>query len=88
MSLPKPSDLHPTTKTNNLVYLKALITNPNIHVGDYTYYFDPEGPMEFETKNVLYLHPHFEDHLTENPVAIRWLVMMFGLGMDPLYYQE
>lgn len=37
-------------------YLKNFITSPNIEVGDYTYYDDPDGPEHFE-KNVLY---HFD----------------------------
>ncbi len=37
-------------------YLKNFITSPNIEVGDYTYYDDPNGPEHFE-KNVLY---HFD----------------------------
>ena len=37
-------------------YLKNFITSPNIEVGDYTYYDEPDGPEHFE-KNVLY---HFD----------------------------
>lgn len=37
-------------------FLKALVKNPLIEVGDYTYYDDPDGPEHFE-KNVLY---HFD----------------------------
>lgn len=37
-------------------YSKNFITSPNIEVGDYTYYDDPDGPEHFE-KNVLY---HFD----------------------------
>lgn len=37
-------------------YLKNFITSPNIEVGDYTYYDDPNGPEHFE-KNVPY---HFD----------------------------
>ena len=43
-------------------YLKNLITNENIEVGDYTYYDDPEGPENFE-KNVLYHFPFIGDKL-------------------------
>lgn len=39
-----------------LCFLKNIITNPNIIVGDYTYYDDPEGINNFN-KNVLY---HFD----------------------------
>lgn len=40
----------------NLVFLKNIITRPNIVVGDYTYYDDFNDPLNFE-KNVLY---HFD----------------------------
>ena len=34
------------------VFLKHFIHNPNIEVGDYTYYSDPKEPERFEYKNV------------------------------------
>ena len=37
-----------------MVFLKPLVTSPNIEVGDYTYYDDPDDPLFFETKAVLY----------------------------------
>lgn len=39
-----------------MVFLKNIIQNPNIVVGDYTYYHDMDDPHNFE-KNVLY---HFD----------------------------
>ncbi|MDF3033826.1 MAG: CatB-related O-acetyltransferase [Alphaproteobacteria bacterium] len=63
MTLPIPSDLHPSHRAQKLVFLKALVQSPNIIVGDYTYYFDPEDPLSFETQNVLYHHPIMEDRL-------------------------
>lgn len=43
-------------------YLKNYITKPNIEVGDYTYYDDPDGPEHFED-NVLYHFPFIGDTL-------------------------
>lgn len=43
-------------------FLKNFITSPNISVGDYTYYDDPEGVENFE-KNVLYHFPFIGDKL-------------------------
>ena len=63
MALPAPTDLHPSFRAHNLVFLKALVKSPNIIIEDYTYYFDPEDPLAFETKNVLYHHPLLEDRL-------------------------
>lgn len=34
------------------VFLKNFIHNPNIIVGDYTYYNDPNHPEHFEYENV------------------------------------
>jgi virginiamycin A acetyltransferase len=53
---PSPDQPFPFPDQKRLVYLKPLIRNPNIIVGDYTYYDDPEGPENFE-RNVLY---HFD----------------------------
>ena len=47
---------YPMEPYKNLVFLKNLITRPNIIVGDYTYYDDFTDPGNFE-KNVLY---HFD----------------------------
>ena len=43
-------------------FLKNFISSPNILVGDYTYYDDPEGPEQFES-NVLYHFPFIGDKL-------------------------
>lgn len=53
---PSPHALHPLTNQTRLVYLKNIVKNPNIIVGDYTYYDDFENPENFE-RNVLY---HFD----------------------------
>ena len=46
----------PLTDYNRLCFLKNIFTNPNIEVGDYTYYDDFEDVANFE-KNVKY---HFD----------------------------
>jgi virginiamycin A acetyltransferase len=51
---PDPSRLHPIPGHERVVFLKPLITSPNIEVGDYTYYDDPDDPLGFESKAVLY----------------------------------
>lgn len=53
---PSPDAKYPMPGQTRLVYLKNIITNPNITVGDYTYYDDFENPENFE-RNVLY---HFD----------------------------
>lgn len=48
---------YPINGVTRLGYLKNFITNPNIIVGEHTYYDDPSGLDNFETNNVLY---HFD----------------------------
>lgn len=60
---PSPETRHPIAGQTRLVYLKTIITNPNILVGDYTYYDDFENPENFE-RNVLYHFDFIGDKLT------------------------
>lgn len=53
---PNPDVIHPLEHYHNLVFLKNIITRPNIEVGRFTYYDDFTDPYNFE-KNVLY---HFD----------------------------
>ncbi len=53
---PDPKTVFPLEPYKNMVFLKNIITNPNIIVGDYTYYDDFENPENF-LKNVKY---HFD----------------------------
>ena len=43
-------------------FIKNKIQNPNIEIGDYTYYDDPEGADNFE-RQVLYHFPFIGDRL-------------------------
>ncbi|MCL4152751.1 UNVERIFIED_CONTAM: hypothetical protein GTU68_022573 [Idotea baltica] len=56
MSAPDKEQLFPLEHYGNLCFLKNIIKNPNIIVGDYTYYDDFEDVYNFE-KNVKY---HFD----------------------------
>lgn len=56
MQIPDPSTTFPLNGYENLCFLKNIIKNPNILVGDYTYYDDFEDVHNFE-KNVKY---HFD----------------------------
>lgn len=53
---PDPNTPFPIANVERLCFLKNLIKNPNIIVGDYTYYDDFENVLNFE-KNVKY---HFD----------------------------
>jgi virginiamycin A acetyltransferase len=45
-----------------ICFIKNTVSNPNIIIGDYTYYDDPEGSEHFE-RNVLYHFPFVGDRL-------------------------
>ncbi|MCP5455866.1 MAG: CatB-related O-acetyltransferase [Thermotogae bacterium] len=56
--------IYPRTKDNQTVYLKSVIKNPNIMVGEYTIYNDfVNDPRDFEKNNVLYHYPINNDKL-------------------------
>ena len=59
---PDPDNLYPIEGVNRTIFLKNIVTNPQIIVGDYTYYDDPEDIYSFE-KNVLYLFEFMGDKL-------------------------
>ena len=56
--------IYPRSGDKETVYLKNVISNPNIIVGDYTMYHDSiKDPKDFETNNVLYQYPINRDKL-------------------------
>lgn len=56
--------IYPRSKDKETVYLKSVINNPNIIVGDYTMYNDfVREPKDFEKNNVLYQYPINQDKL-------------------------
>ena len=60
--IPDPNTVFPNTY-GTTCFLKNVVTAPNISVGDYTYYDDPEDPTGFERNNVLFNYPEFGDRL-------------------------
>lgn len=59
---PSPDTRHPLLGAERVAFLKNFITRPNIEVGDYTYYDDPNGAEQFE-QNVLYHFAFNNDRL-------------------------
>lgn len=56
--------IYPRTGDKETIYLKHVITNPNITVGDFTMYNDfVSDPTLFEKNNVLYHYPINDDKL-------------------------
>jgi virginiamycin A acetyltransferase len=62
MKDPNPNTLFPLNGYERLCFLKNIVKNPNIIVGDYTYYDDFETVENFE-KNVKYLFDFVGDKL-------------------------
>lgn len=59
---PDPNDKHPMEGFPQVCFIKNTIRNPNIVVGEYTYYDDPDDSEGFE-RNVLYHFPFIGDKL-------------------------
>jgi virginiamycin A acetyltransferase len=55
--LPDPLTRHPIPGWKGTAFLKAIVDNPLIEVGDYTYYDDSRGPEHFVARCVRY---HFD----------------------------
>ena len=59
---PDPRTVHPMALFPQVCFIKNVVSNPNVEIGDYTYYDDPEGAGNFE-KNILYHFPFIGDRL-------------------------
>lgn len=73
---PRPMEGHP-----RVGFLKPLVADPQIEIGDYTYYDDPEGPEHFVAKCVLYHYPFIGDRLVIGrfcAIAAKVLFIMNG----------
>lgn len=57
-----PKDKHPMKGFPQVCFIQNTVSNPNIIIGDYTYYDDPEDSEDFE-RNVLYHFPFIGDRL-------------------------
>jgi virginiamycin A acetyltransferase len=59
---PSHREIHPMKGFPRVCFIKNTVTNPQIIIGDYTYYDDPVDSENFE-RNVLYLYPFIGDKL-------------------------
>ena len=59
---PSPTNPHPMAGFPQVCFIRNTVTNPNIVVGEYTYYDDPDDSENFE-RNVLYHFPFIGDKL-------------------------
>lgn len=63
MTIPE-KEIYPRTGDKQTIYLKSVITDPGITVGEYTMYNDfVHDPVLFEKNNVLYHYPINNDKL-------------------------
>jgi virginiamycin A acetyltransferase len=60
---PRPEIKHPIAMHPRVGFLKPLIDRPNIEIGDFTYYDDPDGPDKFAEKCVLHHYEFIGDKL-------------------------
>lgn len=62
MTGPDPRNPYPMAGFPQVCFIGNTVNNPQISIGDYTYYDDPHDPAGFE-RNVLYLYPFIGDRL-------------------------
>ena len=62
MNGPDPRNRHPMEGFPQVCFIRNTVRNPNIVIGEYTYYDDPEDSENFE-RNVLYHFPFIGDKL-------------------------
>lgn len=56
--------IYPRSHDTQIVYLKSVVSDPNIEIGEYTIYNDfVNDPRDFEKNNVLYHYPVNGDKL-------------------------
>ncbi|NBN79168.1 chloramphenicol acetyltransferase [Microvirga tunisiensis] len=82
---PDPLTPFPFASTQEIVFLKAVVTRPTIEVGDYTYYHDPVEPERFEDTCVLYHFDFMGDRLVIGrfcAIASRVQFIMNGANHD------
>ena len=76
--------IYPRSGDKQTIYLKPVISNPNISIGDYTMYNDfVNDPLLFEKNNVLYHYPINKDKLMIGKFCSIGPNVVIGLGNHP-----
>jgi virginiamycin A acetyltransferase len=60
---PDPDTTYPRQGDRNTCYLKNVVKDPTIQIGDFSFYNAPDHPEDFEHTNVLYHYPINQDRL-------------------------
>lgn len=63
MTGPNPDNPYPLPDHKRVGFLKAFVNQPNIEVGDFSYYDDPRGPEGFVERCVLHHYDFIGDRL-------------------------
>lgn len=64
MAIPDSKKIYPREGDTEILYLKNVVKNPNIQIGDFTIYNDfVNDPRDFQKNNVLYHYPINKDKL-------------------------
>ena len=58
---PDPETIHPLPHHPRVGFLKPVVTVPNIEVGEFSYYDDPDGPEHFVERCVLHHYDFLGD---------------------------
>lgn len=76
MSLgPDPRAVHPVPAHQRIVFLRNVVSAPNVEIGEYTYYDDPEAALLFGTRNIL----HHDEFLGDKLVIGRFCAIATGV---------
>lgn len=59
---PNPNSMYPNENIKQICFIKNVVKNPNIQIGDYTYYDDVNGAENFE-RHVTHLYDFIGDKL-------------------------
>ena len=60
---PDPATPYPLAGRQRVGFLRPLVTAPNVEIGEYTYFDDPDGPEHFYERCVFYHYPFVGDWL-------------------------
>ena len=64
MTIPDSKKIYPRSEDKQLIYIKNVVKDPSIIIGDFTFYHDfVNDPRDFEKNNVLYHYPINHDKL-------------------------
>lgn len=83
MTGPNPNSVYPNENIRQVVYIKNVISRPNILVGDYTYYDDIDGAEKFEEHVT-----HHYDFLGDRLIIGKFCAIARGIEFIIVYYER